>query len=289
MVELCRYLSVSNASSSTGAVIEQCGEFNGELGDFALVLEQDQVPLLKDWIARNIRHNADHCVQMLDNDAKATFNFLKRMCGIQSCTSEFVKDAGGIQEFLDEYSARIAPTVEPAEPAELSEPAEPAEPVATPVAPAEPVATPVAPDEPVATPVEPVESAESVAAPVEPVVQPASPVVQSRTVVQEEIIHRKVSEVQDYDPALIESISDGQIAESVAKLKALNDQIALGGLDPKFVLSDSDLEEIYKKIYTYPPEVFKSFILAYLKSVNSETERYRISAVMDDFMKFIEG
>ena len=282
MVELCRYLSVSDASSSTGAVIEQCGEFNGELGDFALVLEQDQVPLLKDWIARNIRHNADHCVQMLDNDAKATFNFLKRMCGIQSCTSEFVKDAGGIQEFLDEYSARIAPAVAAAEP---DEPPKPAEPVATPVAPAEPVAAPM----------EPVESAEPVAAPVAtaepvvPVVQPASPVVQSRTVVQEEIIHRKVSEVQDYDPALIESISDGQIAESIAKLKALNDQIALGGLDPKFVLSDSDLEEIYKKIYTYPPEVFKSFILAYLKSVNSETERYRISAVMDDFMKFIEG
>ena len=107
-------------------------------------------------------------------------------------------------------------------------------------------------------------------------------------VIEEHVTHRRVKTIQEYDPNLIEEISDGQISESLVKLRELNARIALGGLDPDLVLNDDDLEEVYKRIYTYPPDVFKSFILAYLKSVASETERYRVSAVMDDFLSFIE-
>lgn len=270
MVDLCEYLTVKSVDNPAGDIIEECAEFNGDLSRFVLVLEPDKVPLLKDWIRRNIRHNADHCIQMLDNDAKGTFNFLKRMRSIQDCTSEFVKDVGGIQEFIDKYSA-ITPAAITPEPEDTTAGTE----------------CDTASQEEEQCP--PLESIDKEAATDQNSECDSENSVVSKKTVVEEIIHRKVSYVQDYDPELIGEISEGDIAASLEKLRELNDKIALGGLNPKFVLTNNDLEEVYRKVYTYPPEVFKSFILAYLKSVNSETERFRVSAVMDDFMKFIEG
>lgn len=271
MIDLCEFLTVKPKDSAVGTVIEECSDFNGELNNFVLVLEPDKIPLLKDWIGRNVRSHSDHCIQMLDSDARGTFNFLKRLRSISSCTSEFVLDAGGIQGFIDKYSILkvCEPEPEPEPEPETEPEPEPQECSFTHAS--EPTSDPATVQ-------------------VQPQVIPdPEPEIHSKTTIQQEIIHRSVTNVMDYDPNLIDSISDGQIASSLAKLKELNDQIALGGLDQRYVLSDADLEEVYKKIYTYPPEVFKSFILAYLKSVNSETERFRISAVMDDFLDFIKG
>lgn len=298
MVDLCEFLTVKRTDADiTGFVVESCGDFNGDLSQFCLVLEPDKIVILEDWIRRNIRNNVDHCIMMLKDDPSSTFGFLMRVRDIQSATGEFVSELGGIQEFLDKYSGPKSddseedrgvselPNDEP-EPAESSDESEPAE-SSDEQEPTESSDEPVAIEGGVTCEnekcTEIFDSQESTEE------SGTAEVTHTETIVEEKIIHRTVRTIMDYDASLIEDISDGQIADSLEKLKELNDKIALGGLDPKYVLTDNDLEKVYRKIYTYPSEVFKSFMLSYLKSVNSETERFRISAVMDDFLKFVKG
>lgn len=315
MIEICEFLTVCSSKEPTGTVIEKCEDYNGVLKDFVLVLEPDKIPILETWIRNNVRQMQDHCIQMLENEPQSTFKYLMRMKNLKECTSEFVTDAGGIQQFLDRYGyvlpkeETVAPpeevTVEEEE-SEASDTKEVTEQLnESQTTAAEPwqtstISTNSANSKTDAdllkeelcisnetetekgTKVEKSETVESTETK-----EPEPIVVTKQTTIVEETIHKKVQTVMDYNPDLISKISDGDIAVSLTKLKELNDAIALGGLDPSLVLTDEDLEEIYKRVYTYSPDVFKSFFLAYLKSVTSETERFRISAVVDDFVKFI--
>lgn len=313
MIEICEFLTVCSSKEPTGTVIEKCEDYNGVLKDFVLVLEPDKIPILETWIRNNVRQMQDHCIQMLENEPQSTFKYLMRMKNLKECTSEFITDAGGIQQFLDRYSY-ILPKEETVAQSEKVAEEDPeasdtkevteqlnesqttvTEPEQGPLTSADSAnpktdadllkeelgilnETETAKDTEVEKS-ETMESAETKKQ--EPIV------ITKQTTIVEETIHKKVQNVMDYNPDLISNISDGDIAVSLTKLKELNDAIALGGLDPSLVLTDEDLEEIYKRVYTYAPDVFKSFFLAYLKSVTSETERFRISAVVDDFVKFI--
>lgn len=288
MVDICEYLEVQGKNNPSGVVIEECGDYNQALSDFVLVLGPHKIEPLKAWIKQNVKNAQDHCINMLDADPRTTFSYLMRTRNLSECTSEFVHDAGdSIQNFIDKYAgianvtmeaapkvASEAPEVEQVpeseeEPQEVAKSAE-----EEPTADSNPVTVEPTADQSFSQP--------------EPPAEPQEQIVKKEVVIEEHVTHRRVKTIQEYDPNLIEEISDGQISESLVKLRELNARIALGGLDPDLVLNDDDLEEVYKRIYTYPPDVFKSFILAYLKSVASETERYRVSAVMDDFLSFIE-
>lgn len=316
MIDICDFLTVCNSEEPTGVIIEKCGEYNGALKEFVLVLEPDKIPILENWIRNNVRQMQDHCIQMLENEPQSTFRYLMRMKNLKECTSEFVADAGGIQQFLDKYEYVLPKHEEstsesteeantnslPDDTADSKEETSSAEEV-------EIVHSKSLEDEQdtmgdtdvkseaatvrQATNV-PNSSSEPEQVAVmkqdEPEIKESTPepiVIKKQTKIVEETIHRKVQNVMDYNPDLIEKISDGDIQKSVEKLKELENKIALGGLDPNLVLTDEDLQTIYKRVYTYAPDVFKSFFLAYLKSVTSETERFRISAVVDDFVKFI--
>lgn len=292
MVDICEYLEVQGKNNPSGVVIEECGDYNPALSDFVLVLGPHKIEPLKAWIKRNVKNAQDHCINMLDADPRTTFSYLMRTRNLSECTSEFVHDAGdSIQNFIDKYAGvanvtmaaapEVAPEVAPetAEAEQVPESEEEPQEVAKSAeeettADSNPVTEETTADQSFSQPELPAE--------------PPEQIVKKEVVIEEHVTHRRVKTIQEYDPNLIEEISDGQISESLVKLRELNARIALGGLDPDLVLNDDDLEEVYKRIYTYPPDVFKSFILAYLKSVASETERYRVSAVMDDFLSFIE-
>lgn len=251
----------------------------------------------------------DHCIEMLKNEPKSTFKYLMHMRNLSECTSEFVSEAGGIQQFLDKYRRKLStPQEETPASAEdaLSDDAEEAtqEHTEEPVEITKEDSKEASSDVPTETPTVIKENvitheddymdvsadhsdATEVTEIKENVPATGTTDVTPEVIVTKKVIHKTVTRVMDYDPKLIDSISEGEIAESLHKLKDLNAKLALGGLDPDLVLSNQDLENVYRKVYTYPPDVFKAFILAYLKSVNSETERFRISAMIDDFVKFI--
>lgn len=309
MIDICEFLDVSDVKKPSGQVIENCEDYNGALKDFVLVLEPDRISLLETWIKNNVRMMQDHCIEMLKNEPKSTFKYLMHMRNLSECTSEFVSEAGGIQQFLDKYRRKLSTPQEEtsasaedassddAEEAHQEHAEEPVEitkedskeafsdaPTETPTVIKEHVITreddymDASADHSDATEV--TEIKENV-----PTIGTAD--VTPEVIVTKKVIHKTVTRVMDYDPKLIDLISEGEIAESLRKLKDLNAKLALGGLDPDLVLSNQDLDDVYRKVYTYPPDVFKAFILAYLKSVNSETERFRISAMIDDFVKFI--
>lgn len=309
MIDICEFLDVSDVKKPSGQVIENCEDYNGALKDFVLVLEPDRISLLETWIKNNVRMMQDHCIEMLKNEPKSTFKYLMHMRNLSECTSEFVSEAGGIQQFLDKYRRKLSTPQEEtsasaedassddAEEAHQEHAEEPVEitkedskeafsdaPTETPTVIKEHVITreddymDASADHSDATEVTEIK---------ENVPTTGTADVTPEVIVTKKVIHKTVTRVMDYDPKLIDLISEGEIAESLRKLKDLNAKLALGGLDPDLVLSNQDLDDVYRKVYTYPPDVFKAFILAYLKSVNSETERFRISAMIDDFVKFI--
>lgn len=291
MVDLCEFLEVSK-SNTNDIVIEQCEKYNSALQDFVLVLEQNQIPVLEAWIRKNVKNTSEHCIKMLENNPASTFSFLMRMRGLDNCTSEIVCNAGGIQQFIDKYSSRgvSKPAEEPMVEESMVEKPIVEEPAATEPVVQESITEEPVVKEPVAEPAVPqLQEKEQIASPLQAQVKKTEPEIERHVTIQEELIHRHVRNVMEYDPDLIDEITDGQIAASVAKLKALNDNITLRGLPPEMVLSDSDLKCIYDKLSAYPESVFKDFILAYLKSVTSESERFRISAVMADFLDFVVG
>lgn len=309
MIDICEFLDVSDVKKPSGQVIENCEDYNGALKDFVLVLEPDRISLLETWIKNNVRTMQDHCIEMLKNEPKSTFKYLMHMRNLSECTSEFVSEAGGIQQFLDKYQRKLGVQQE-----EISASTEDALPDN-----AEDVSQEHSEETDETTKEDSNESSSSASADdhtalkervitheddymdasadhsdatevteiKENIRATGTADVTPEVFVTKKVIHKTVTRVMDYDPKLIDSISEGEIAESLHKLKDLNAKLALGGLDPDLVLSNQDLEDVYRKVYTYPPDVFKAFILAYLKSVNSETERFRISAVIDDFVKFI--
>lgn len=309
MIDICEFLDVSDIKKPSGQVIEDCEDYNGALKDFVLVLEPDRISLLETWIKNNVRTMQDHCIEMLKNEPKSTFKYLMHMRNLSECTSEFVSEAGGIQQFLDKYRRKLS-TLQEETPASaedaLSDDAEETtqehteEPVEITKEDSKEASSDVSTETPTVIKENVITHEDdymdasadhSDATEVTEIKENVSAIgttdVTPEVIVTKKVIHKTVTRVMDYDPKLIDSIAEGEIAESLRKLKDLNAKLALGGLDPDLVLSNQDLEDVYRKVYTYPPDVFKAFILAYLKSVNSETERFRVSAMIDDFVKFI--
>lgn len=309
MIDICEFLDVSDVKKPSGQVIENCEDYNGALKDFVLVLEPDRISLLETWIKNNVRMMQDHCIEMLKNEPKSTFKYLMHMRNLSECTSEFVSEAGGIQQFLDKYRRKLSTPqeetsasaedassddVEEAHQEHAEEPVEITKEDSKEAFSDAPTETPTVIKEHVITHEDDYMDASADHSDATEVTEIKENVpttgtidVTPEVIVTKKVIHKTVTRVMDYDPKLIDLISEGEIAESLRKLKDLNAKLALGGLDPDLVLSNQDLEDVYRKVYTYPPDVFKAFILAYLKSVNSETERFRISAMIDDFVKFI--
>mgnify|MGYP000242082297 FL=1 len=309
MIDICEFLDVSDVKKPSGQVIENCEDYNGALKDFVLVLEPDRISLLETWIKNNVRMMQDHCIEMLKNEPKSTFKYLMHMRNLSECTSEFVSEAGGIQQFLDKYRRKLSTPqeetsasaedassddVEEAHQEHAEEPVEITKEDSKEAFSDAPTETPTVIKEHVITREDDYMDASADHSDATEVTEIKENVpttgtidVTPEVIVTKKVIHKTVTRVMDYDPKLIDLISEGEIAESLRKLKDLNAKLALGGLDPDLVLSNQDLEDVYRKVYTYPPDVFKAFILAYLKSVNSETERFRISAMIDDFVKFI--
>lgn len=282
MLEICSFLTVSYKNEVAGTVVEECASFNEALRDFTLVLEPHQIPQIKEWIMTNVTNMQEHCIKMLDAEPASTFKYLLSVNKIDSATEQFVNDAGGsIQQFIDAHTGHKAQEI-PAE-VELTEESEDTDAEAVSeafVAQVEEEAKAITEQE---------NTTEPHLTPLPGYLQPGAPRQSVKVYQTEEVIHKRVRNVIDYDPDLIDEINDGDIAASIEKLKLLNARIALGGLDPALVLSDEDLEIVYKKLSAYPAALFKSFMLAYLKSVNSETERFRVSAVIDDLVHFISG
>ena len=309
MIDICEFLDVSDVKKPSGQVIENCEDYNGALKDFVLVLEPDRISLLETWIKNNVRMMQDHCIEMLKNEPKSTFKYLMHMRNLSECTSEFVSEAGGIQQFLDKYRRKLSTPqeetsasaedassddVEEAHQEHAEEPVEITKEDSKEAFSDAPTETPTVIKEHVITREDDYMDASAdhsdateVTEIKENVPTTGTTDVTPEVIVTKKVIHKTVTRVMDYDPKLIDLISEGEIAKSLRKLKDFNAILALGGLDPDLVLSNQDLEDVYRKVYTYPPDVFKAFILAYLKSVNSETERFRISAMIDDFVKFI--
>ena len=239
MIDICEFLDVSDVKKPSGQVIENCEDYNGALKDFVLVLEPDRISLLETWIKNNVRMMQDHCIEMLKNEPKSTFKYLMHMRNLSECTSEFVSEAGGIQQFLDKYRRKLSTPQEEtsasaedassddAEEAHQEHAEEPVEitkedskeafsdaPTETPTVIKEHVITreddymDASADHSDATEVTEIK---------ENVPTTGTTDVTPEVIVTKKVIHKTVTRVMDYDPKLIDLISEGEIAESLTQ------------------------------------------------------------------------
>lgn len=305
MLELCEMFSVYPTNSiPDGFIVEDCGEYDAALAGLSIVCRQHEISNVRDWIQNNTVSNVDHVLHTFDRAPERILKYVSSFKHVNSYTEEMVQDVGGIQAFLDKYAATPLakqvskdskpvqaeseiPEFEPMDlpPINLSK-SEPEDPILagemaarksdemTELFPSLENSSDMQIEKHV-IPVQPTQPNPTTQAPVQ------------RVVTEIVEVKKEVHNIQEYDPALIKDISDGDIAASLDHLRELNSQIALDGLNPDLVLSDSELDRAYTKLEAYPPTVFKGFILSLLSNVSTEVERFRVSSVLDDFATYV--
>lgn len=326
MFELCEFLNVFRSGSipDDGFTVEDCSSYDAALDGFVLVCREHNVGNVKSWLKGNMRSNVEHCLKMFDHSPAKLMGYVRTVSGIRSYTEEMVKAVGGIQQFLDKYaglkdtggSQASVPESTP-ESVLSGEGISEAVPKALEDLTAVETLTPSGFSENAMNPPEPLDEPDlssltgglvntdssDVSVSVESRTQngvavgevnPFGPPMPGSTPAQAvtdqvEVVHvtRKVYEIQQYDPALIEMISDDNILESLTKLRELHRQIALDGLNPDFVLDDNKLKRAHEMLEAYPPAVFKDFVLSMIASVNNDIERIRVSSMLDDFVQYV--
>lgn len=284
MFEICEHLSVCRKDMFLdGFIVEDCAGFDEVLDGIIIVCREHEMENVKAWIRGNMRTNAEHCLKMFEKNPAKVLEYICVSKGISCYTEEMVKSLGGVQEFLDKYAAAAPVSQGPA--------ARP------------PAVENVDGDTGVGDgsgwfgsymnpPVE--SAAEEPAGQVQKeqagqACEEPSPPVFTRTEVEvvNVKVKKKVYEIQEFDPNLIEEITDEHILDSLAKLRQLNSQIALDGLDPDLVLDDDRMKRAHEMLEAYPPAVFKGFLLNMITGVCNNIERMRVSSLLDDFATYI--
>lgn len=81
--------------------------------------------------------------------------------------------------------------------------------------------------------------------------------------------------------------SEGQILNMLQHLKDLDDRICLDSLNPDDIMTDNELQQSMVYLDTVAPSVFKAFLMQEVESVKTESDKIRVSAMLNKFSGFL--
>ena len=296
MFLVCNYLDVERIDSRTdGFVVEECGEYDNSLSDLVIVCREHRIANVKEWACSQMGNKATLFERQFKINPTKAMTFVRLKLRIPSFTEELVNQAGGTERFKELYDVKPIGI--------LSKPEETTEENSV------IVGESVAQSESI--PEVPVQEVSVQEVPVQEV--PVQEVSVQEVSIQEEAV-REASIQKEAVPGESEQgtistylavhpqchttciyntdgtfkgFTEGQILTMLEHLHALDKRIALDSLNPKYVLSAEELEEASKFLDSISPSVFKAFILYEASQAESETDRIRISAILDRFSSYM--
>lgn len=115
MKGFCSFLSVIPLKEAENRgdvyVVENCNVYDAEL-TLAVVLEHSKIDAIKRWVKEEHEVIGNYVCEALDaGDLQLACVVLQGNEKIEYFTTEFVKECGGIQEFINRYGAPVNPIV----------------------------------------------------------------------------------------------------------------------------------------------------------------------------------
>lgn len=306
MFIVCNYLDVCKKNDvRDGFVVEQCSVYDKSLESLVVVCREHRISNVLDWAKTNMGTKYPMFEKQFGINKTKAMCFIKAKGGIKSFTEELVISCGGLEAFKKMFMME-SPEVDFVEPESVEE-TEPA------VMETEPVTSTTVMTESVTeaspTPVveQPVVESSPVAAPVtSQIVAPVSVVEPEVRTFDTEYRNASFSGTDEFErrderkeekvchrdciynaDGSFKGFTEGDILSLVAKLRDMNNRIALDDLDPDKVLTKSEFTQVATYLDTVSPSIIKAFILHELDNVTTETDRIRMSAVLDKLSTFI--
>lgn len=103
MFNYTKCLKVTQRINNDSIIIEHCGDIMADLNGLYVVLLEDGIPVIKDYIFTHLRRNAQHSINMLDNNPSLVLKMLLSIDSevrSNSYTALFLRDAGSIQSLI---------------------------------------------------------------------------------------------------------------------------------------------------------------------------------------------
>lgn len=319
MFIVCNYLDVCRETDvPDGFIVEQCSAYDESLNGLVVICREHRIGNVLDWAKTNMGAKYPMFEKQFSINKTKAMCFIKAKGSIKSFTEELVLSCGGIDEFKKMFLTENTTQPETDEVLELddvtvSEPIVEPEPVDEP----EPVtvvqSATVSENEAKLGP-----SAEDVAD-----IMKASGVGPTMHVNTTQVLNsfpmdsvrnaaisgsddferldeiKRAGEVNRFEErkchrdciynadGSFKGFTEGDILSLVAKLRDMNNRIALDDLDPDKVLTKSEFAQVATYLDTVSPSIIKAFILHELDNVSTETDRIRMSAVLDKLSTFI--
>lgn len=103
MFNYTKCLKVTQHIDNNSIVIEHCGSIMADLNGLYVVLLEDGIPVIKDYIFTHLRRNAQHSINMMDSNPSLVLKMLLSTDSevrSNSYTDLFLRDAGGVQSLI---------------------------------------------------------------------------------------------------------------------------------------------------------------------------------------------
>lgn len=296
MFIVCNYLDVCKKTDvPDGFIVEQCSVYDESLAELVVICREHRIANVLDWAKTNMGAKYPMFEKQFGINKTKAMCFIKAKGSIKSFTEELVLSCGGIDEFKKMFL--ITPEEDESDTEDVLEFEDTGDAVT--------ISDPVVESEPLPEP-EPVVP--------EPVVTPepahlSEPVVQTLdSFPMDNIRNAAVSGSDEFErlddsnhseekkchrdciynaDGSFKGFTEGDILNLVAKLRDMDNRIALDDLDPDKVLTKSEFAQVATYLDTVSPSIIKAFILHELDNVSTETDRIRMSAVLDKLSTFI--
>lgn len=304
MFIVCSYLDVERKDHRTdGFVVEECGKFVPELDGCVIVCREHRENSVTEWARNNMESKYTLFEKQFAANKSKAMRFLATKGGIISYTLEMVEQAGGLDAFKEAYHLNHVPGIEVEVMTEEKPPMQEEEinsgfstmDVGN-----------------VTFPEHPKDFIESISHEQKPPIEISTEETKTDREFQifaEEIMGQSeiptvARECKEEGPSIqfeahhcpsnciynpdgtFKAFTEGQILNLLQHLKELDQRIALGSLNPEYVLTEEELLEADRLLDTISPSVFKAFLKFMTQNTATEMDRIRVSSVLDEFTAF---
>lgn len=303
MSEIVRFFEVVNATEIEDRhleVWEDCMIFNEQFSQLFIGFDKNNTEDLCNWIMKNVRRSGEYiCKQIRLGKSKYILSMLLASIGVDSITSEFVKECDGIQGFLDKYAgpenSLDTEVSEDAYTNDLFSEPEP-EPEPAPEPEPEPEPAPESESEPKPEPETEPEPEPEIE--LEPEPEP-KPEVELKPEPEMELESpTKSLEKLDMGTTLIElpaGIVNGKAVvpfkELVQFANCINEAAAsleTNKFTPEYLLEENSKDVAVEYVDNLSPTLLKEFIKSYVGAAKNEVDFIRVTKLLDSLVQFTE-
>lgn len=289
---LCKFFdAVCEKDFSEGYLIERCAEVDNELSDYVIICTESKAAQLKEWARENLGEKFTMFEkQFLVNSQKAMV-FIKVLYKIDSFTSDFVDFVGGKEEFFRLYG-EIKQLEKPKEAEEVTQETSIFDDLAD-------EESEVAAEEALGVGEESTEAVvKELMTAIDESVTETKESNESTEVVVDEFTTEESGLLQTEKsvcprPCIFNTdgsfkgFTEGEIVSMLSLLNELDSRIALDTLNPKYILTANEMKEALPTLDMIAPSVYKAFIMHMVSGCTDETERIRVTVLLDKLSTYI--